>query len=347
MTLAATAARRHQHRAREVLGQARRRAQPARHRQPVADARRLGTRTTRRASTAATARAIGSRSTARRPTREGRRARDARSSIACARAPGSRARAEVVDRQQRADGGGARLVGVGLRGAGAGGVARGRAGRCRRRSCRSWRGSARARRRARSSAASSRWRAARAPTARDAVARAAREAGDGLGRMSGLVVGDHRRGREGARLDGGDGAHGARPRPTTRRGSRRRRPICRGARRDRARATWPRLGAVAERSALRMHASALAAEPAILYWNPATLAAMARGARRCARAASPAFFTIDAGPHVKVLCAGARRRAGRGARWRGAGRAAHARSPRPAGRAHRWRRRETARRAER
>jgi diphosphomevalonate decarboxylase len=64
----------------------------------------------------------------------------------------------------------------------------------------------------------------------------------------------------------------------------------------------PRLGAVAERSALRMHASALAADPGILYWTPATLAAIetvkALRARGCA-----AFFTIDAGPHVKVLCA--------------------------------------------
>jgi diphosphomevalonate decarboxylase len=62
------------------------------------------------------------------------------------------------------------------------------------------------------------------------------------------------------------------------------------------------LGAVAERSALRMHASALAADPPILYWNPATLAAMVR-VRALREAGTPAFFTIDAGPHVKVLCA--------------------------------------------
>ncbi len=62
------------------------------------------------------------------------------------------------------------------------------------------------------------------------------------------------------------------------------------------------LGAIAERSALRMHASAMAAEPPILYWNPATLAAMAR-VRALREAGTPAFFTIDAGPHVKVLCA--------------------------------------------
>ncbi len=62
------------------------------------------------------------------------------------------------------------------------------------------------------------------------------------------------------------------------------------------------LGAVAERSALRMHACALAADPHILYWTPGTLAAMAtvEGLRANGTAA---FFTIDAGPHVKVLCA--------------------------------------------
>jgi len=64
----------------------------------------------------------------------------------------------------------------------------------------------------------------------------------------------------------------------------------------------PRLGAVAERSALRMHACALAAEPGILYWTPATLAALATVSALRATGVA-AFFTIDAGPHVKVLCA--------------------------------------------
>jgi diphosphomevalonate decarboxylase len=63
----------------------------------------------------------------------------------------------------------------------------------------------------------------------------------------------------------------------------------------------PALGAVAERSALRMHASAMAADPAIIYWNAATLAAIAR-VRALRDAGTPAFFTIDAGPHVKALC---------------------------------------------
>jgi diphosphomevalonate decarboxylase len=63
-----------------------------------------------------------------------------------------------------------------------------------------------------------------------------------------------------------------------------------------------RLGALAERSALRMHATAMAADPPILYWNPATLAAI-QTTRALRAAGTPAYFTIDAGPHVKVLCA--------------------------------------------
>jgi diphosphomevalonate decarboxylase len=61
-----------------------------------------------------------------------------------------------------------------------------------------------------------------------------------------------------------------------------------------------RLGVVAEHSALRMHACALAAEPGILYWNPATLAAI-QAVRALRASGTPAYFTIDAGPHVKVL----------------------------------------------
>jgi diphosphomevalonate decarboxylase len=64
------------------------------------------------------------------------------------------------------------------------------------------------------------------------------------------------------------------------------------------------LGEVAERSALRMHASALAADPAIIYWSPATIAAMQEVRALRARGVG-AYFTIDAGPHVKALCAAA------------------------------------------
>jgi diphosphomevalonate decarboxylase len=61
------------------------------------------------------------------------------------------------------------------------------------------------------------------------------------------------------------------------------------------------LGRVAERSALRMHACALAADPAIIYWNGVTVTAM-EAVRALRAGGTAAFFTIDAGPHVKVLC---------------------------------------------
>jgi len=60
------------------------------------------------------------------------------------------------------------------------------------------------------------------------------------------------------------------------------------------------LGVAAEESALLMHASALGATPGILYFQPATVALI--GAVRAMRARGlEAYFTIDAGPHVKVL----------------------------------------------
>lgn len=62
------------------------------------------------------------------------------------------------------------------------------------------------------------------------------------------------------------------------------------------------LARVSEASCLRMHASALAAEPGLIYWRPATLAAI-----ECVRGLQaggvPVFFTIDAGPQLKAICA--------------------------------------------
>jgi diphosphomevalonate decarboxylase len=60
------------------------------------------------------------------------------------------------------------------------------------------------------------------------------------------------------------------------------------------------LGGAAEASALRMHASAIAAAPGLLYWTGATVDVVAEVRRLRARG-TPAFFTIDAGPHVKVF----------------------------------------------
>jgi diphosphomevalonate decarboxylase len=59
-------------------------------------------------------------------------------------------------------------------------------------------------------------------------------------------------------------------------------------------------GIVMEHSALSMHASMFAARPALIYFNAATLSAIA-AVRELREARTFAYFTIDAGPHVKVL----------------------------------------------
>ena len=64
---------------------------------------------------------------------------------------------------------------------------------------------------------------------------------------------------------------------------------------------FPTLGAAMEQSALMMHASMLAARPAIRYFAPATLAAM-DAVRALRKGGIAAYYTMDAGPHVKVLC---------------------------------------------
>lgn len=61
-----------------------------------------------------------------------------------------------------------------------------------------------------------------------------------------------------------------------------------------------RLGTAMEQSALMMHASMLAARPAVIYFQPTTLAVMAR-VRELRAQGVAAFYTMDAGPHVKVL----------------------------------------------
>ena len=61
------------------------------------------------------------------------------------------------------------------------------------------------------------------------------------------------------------------------------------------------LATIAERSCLRMHATALGADPGILYWNPTTVR-LIHSIRRARRGGLSCFFTIDAGPHIKVFC---------------------------------------------
>ncbi|MEM7137059.1 MAG: diphosphomevalonate decarboxylase [Myxococcota bacterium] len=62
------------------------------------------------------------------------------------------------------------------------------------------------------------------------------------------------------------------------------------------------LGAAMEKSTLAFHCAAITSVPPIFYWAPATLAALetVRGLRDRGVCA---WATMDAGPHVKVLCA--------------------------------------------
>ena len=62
------------------------------------------------------------------------------------------------------------------------------------------------------------------------------------------------------------------------------------------------LGAAAEASALRMHACMMASDPALLYFQPATMALLAE-VRALRAQGVGAWATIDAGPHVKVITA--------------------------------------------
>ncbi len=62
-----------------------------------------------------------------------------------------------------------------------------------------------------------------------------------------------------------------------------------------------RLGPLAEHNCLKMHGVMLATRPALIYWNGTTLDVLHEVAR-LRRSGLRAFFTVDAGPQVKVLC---------------------------------------------
>ncbi len=62
------------------------------------------------------------------------------------------------------------------------------------------------------------------------------------------------------------------------------------------------LADVAEHNCLKMHAAALAAEPPLVYWNGATVECL-HAVRRLRAGGVPVFFTIDAGPQLKAVCA--------------------------------------------
>jgi diphosphomevalonate decarboxylase len=61
-----------------------------------------------------------------------------------------------------------------------------------------------------------------------------------------------------------------------------------------------RLGAAMEQSTLMMHACMFAGRPPLLYWSDASVRVIRTVEHLRARGV-PAYFTMDAGPHVKVL----------------------------------------------
>ncbi|WP_040979310.1 diphosphomevalonate decarboxylase [Oceanobacillus jeddahense] len=63
---------------------------------------------------------------------------------------------------------------------------------------------------------------------------------------------------------------------------------------------FEKMGSVAEANCLRMHATTLGANPPFTYWQDTTMRVM-QTVQNLREQGIPAFFTIDAGPNVKVL----------------------------------------------
>ena len=65
---------------------------------------------------------------------------------------------------------------------------------------------------------------------------------------------------------------------------------------------FPALAAISEFSCMKMHAVMLASQPALLYWNGATVECMHAIRTLRERDGLGVFFTVDAGPQVKAIC---------------------------------------------
>ncbi|MBR7797850.1 MAG: diphosphomevalonate decarboxylase [Bacillota bacterium] len=63
---------------------------------------------------------------------------------------------------------------------------------------------------------------------------------------------------------------------------------------------FQKVGEIAEANCLKMHATTLGANPPFTYWHDTTLAVM-QTIQEMRAQGIPAYFTIDAGPNVKVL----------------------------------------------
>ena len=73
------------------------------------------------------------------------------------------------------------------------------------------------------------------------------------------------------------------------------------ARRAVERRDFDRLAELSEHNCLKMHATVLGARPGVVYFNSATVECIHR-VKELARAGTPVFFTVDAGPQVKAVC---------------------------------------------
>lgn len=62
-----------------------------------------------------------------------------------------------------------------------------------------------------------------------------------------------------------------------------------------------KVGSIAERNALKMHATTLGADPPFTYWTAESMTAM-NAVRELRKQGFTAYFTMDAGPNVKVIC---------------------------------------------
>ena len=63
-----------------------------------------------------------------------------------------------------------------------------------------------------------------------------------------------------------------------------------------------KVGEIAEHNCLKMHSLTMTSRPAVIYWNGTTVDII-HVIRQLRRWGTSAFFTIDAGSHVMVLCA--------------------------------------------
>ncbi len=65
---------------------------------------------------------------------------------------------------------------------------------------------------------------------------------------------------------------------------------------------FDKLADLSEFSCMKMHAMAMASQPGLLYWKGATVDLM-HEVRALRASGLPVFFTVDAGPQVKAVCA--------------------------------------------